>query len=288
MAPPPPATMPLPQRLATVAQTLQFAWFVGHLTLILSVVRYSLSWIRMNYYGRMAQFSYRLAFIAAMVTYGIVVYKTLRARAKAGMKFSPQVAFSLIADENVQYFLLAFVWLLAPQYPIALLPYSVYSIFHFATYTRSTVIPTIIPPTQAAPAAGASPSAKPQYTTHPIADAIGSFVKEYYDTSMSVVSSLEIALWGRLFLSAILFQRRSWILLVIYTAFLRARVNNSTHVQGSFARLEARVDNLVGAQGTPPAARQVWDGIKGGARAFHSATDLNKYANGAAVPKKTS
>lgn len=272
----------------------------------------------MNYYTRMAQFSYRLAFVAAMLTYGIVVYKTLRARAKAGMKFSPQVAISLIGDENVQYFralspdmrrckpvmaspllahaanssfsrtVLAFVWLLAPQYPIALLPYSVYSIFHFATYTRSTVIPTIIPPTQAAPAAGASPSAKPQYNTHPIADAIGSFVKEYYDTSMSVVSGLEIALWGRLLLSAILFQRRSWILLAIYTAFLRARVNNSTHVQGSFARLEARVDNLVGAQGTPPAARQIWDAVKGSARTFHSATDLSKYANGAAVPKKTS
>lgn len=58
----------------------------------------------MNYYTRMAQFSYRLAFVAAMLTYGIVVYKTLRARAKAGMKFSPQVAVSLIADENVQYF----------------------------------------------------------------------------------------------------------------------------------------------------------------------------------------
>lgn len=169
-----------------------------------------------------------------------------------------------------------------------MLPYSVYSIFHFATYTRSTVIPTISPPTQAAPAAGASPGAKPQLNTHPIADAIGSFVKEYYDASMSIVSGLEIALWGRLLLSAILFQRRSWVLLAIYTAFLRARVNNSTHVQGSFARLEARVDNLVGAQGTPPAARQIWDGIKGGARTFHSATDLNKYANGAAVPKKTS
>lgn len=58
----------------------------------------------MNYYTRMAQFSYRLAFVAAMLTYGIVVYKTLRARAKAGMKFSPPVALSLIGDENVQYF----------------------------------------------------------------------------------------------------------------------------------------------------------------------------------------
>lgn len=57
----------------------------------------------MNYYTRMAQFSYRLAFIAAAVTYGIVVYKTLRARARAGMTLTPQVAVSLLADENVQY-----------------------------------------------------------------------------------------------------------------------------------------------------------------------------------------
>lgn len=57
----------------------------------------------MNYYSRMAQFSYRLAFIAAALTYGIVVYKTLRARAKSGLKLTPQVAGSLLADENVQY-----------------------------------------------------------------------------------------------------------------------------------------------------------------------------------------
>lgn len=57
----------------------------------------------MNYYTRMAQFSYRLAFMAAALTYGIVVYKTLRARSKAGMKLSPQVAITLIGDENVQY-----------------------------------------------------------------------------------------------------------------------------------------------------------------------------------------
>lgn len=183
---------------------------------------------------------------------------------------------------------MALVWLFAPQYPLAMLPYGVYSIFHFATYTRSTIIPTIIPPTQTAPADGASPNAKPQYKNHPIADAIGNFVKEYYDTSMSVVAGLEITLWIRLLLAAILFQRRSWILLAIYTTFLRARFSQSTHVQNSFATLEARIDNQVGAQGTPPVARQIWDGVKGGVRQLHSATDLSKYQGGASAPKKTS
>lgn len=182
---------------------------------------------------------------------------------------------------------MALVWLFMPQYPLALLPYGIYSIFHVATYIRTNVIPTIVPPQKLAPAAGASPNAKPQYAQHPAADAIGAFVKQYYDSSMSIVSGLEIALWMRLLLGAIFFQRRSWILLAVYTAFLRARFAQSSHVQGSFAQLEARIDNLVGAQGTPPALRQVWDGVKGAARQFYVATDVNKYIAGAAAPKKT-
>src|ERR1700728_3123517 len=107
---------------------------------------------------------------------------------------------------------MALVWLFAPQYPLAMLPFGVYSIFHVATYTRTNLIPTIQPPQAAAPVAGASPSAKPTYKTHPKADTIGKFVKEYYDASMGLVTILEILLWGRLLLSAVTFSSGSWIL----------------------------------------------------------------------------
>ncbi|KAL0471661.1 hypothetical protein QR685DRAFT_210293 [Neurospora intermedia] len=286
MAPPPPADLPLAQRIQKLAQTLQFAWFAGHATLLLCVTRYAFSWLRMNYYGRMAQFCYRTTFLSAALTYGIVVYKTWRARQKTGAK--PANVVSYLTDENVQYLLLALVWLVMPQYPIAMLPFAIYSVFHVATYTRANLIPTIMPPTKVAPAAGASPSAKPQYTQHPMSDAIGSFVKQYYDSSMSVVANIELLLWIRILLSAIIFQRRSWILLVIYTVFLRTRFAQSSHVQNSFSTFEARIDNLIGAQGTPPAARQAWETVKGLARQFHQATDVNKYISGAAAPKKTS
>lgn len=183
---------------------------------------------------------------------------------------------------------MALVWLFMPQYPLAMLPYGIYSVFHVATYIRANLIPTIIPPQKLTPPAGASPNGKPQYAQHPAAEALGAFVKQYYDASMSMVSGLEILLWIRLLLGAIFFQRRSWVLLALYTAFLRARFAQSSHVQNSFAQLEARIDNLIGAQGTPPVARQVWDTVKGTARQFHAATDVNKYVNGAAAPKKTS
>ena len=178
---------------------------------------------------------------------------------------------------------MALVWLVAPQYPLALLPFGVYSVFHVATYTRTNLIPTIQPaPQSAAPTSG---SAKP--ASNPLADTIGRFVKEYYDSSMGLVAILEILLWGRLLLSAVIFTRGSWILIAIYTAFLRSRFAQSTFVKGQFDQLEARIDSLVGAQSTPPAARQVWNGVKGGAVAFRDATDVSRYLGGAqTAPKK--
>ncbi|KAI0873526.1 hypothetical protein GGS24DRAFT_388710 [Hypoxylon argillaceum] len=281
MAPPPSANLPLGERILALAQTLQFAWFSGHLVLILCVIRYSLSYFTFNSYSGWARFTYRLSFLSAALTYGIVVYKTWRARQKVGAKY-PGGVIGILSDENVQYLALALVWLLAPQYPLALLPYGIYSVFHVATYTRSNVIPTIQPSRAPAGAAGAKPPG------NPIADSIGSFVKSYYDTSMSIVSTLEILIWVRVFFSALLFQSRSWVLLGLYTAFLRARFSQSSHVQGSFNTMELRIDSIVGAQGTPPAAQSVWEGIKGATRQFYALTDLSKYTSGSSVPKKTS
>lgn len=183
---------------------------------------------------------------------------------------------------------MALVWLLAPQYPLALLPFGVYSVFHVATYTRTNIIPTIQPPTTVAVPAGAPAGTKPTTQSSAYAETIGKFVKEYYDASMGLVAMLEILLWGRLLLSAITFTKGSWILIAIYTAFLRARFAQSSFVQGQFRQLEARIDSLVGAQSTPPAARQAWGAVKGGARTFHNATDVGKYVNGAPAQKKAS
>ena len=182
---------------------------------------------------------------------------------------------------------MALVWLFSPQYPLAMLPFGVYSVFHVATYTRTNLIPTISPPQANTAANGASPSGKPTFKNSAFADSIGKFVKEYYDLSMGLVAILEILLWGRLLLAAIIFTKGSWILLVLYTAFLRARFAQSSFVQGQFRQLTARIDALVGAQNIPPAARGVWQSVKGGAKQFHDMTDVGKMVGGPqAAPKK--
>jgi hypothetical protein len=92
--------MPLTQRLTALASTLQFAWFCGHLMLLFCTFRYSLSYITFHSYSRWAKFSYRTTFVAAAVTYGIVVSKAYRAKVRQNKQVGP---LQMIQDENVQY-----------------------------------------------------------------------------------------------------------------------------------------------------------------------------------------
>lgn len=179
--------------------------------------------------------------------------------------------------------MISLVWLISRQIPLALLPFSVYSIFHVATYTRTNLIPTFQPP-KATPAGQPGQTPKPQGG---LGAAIGKFVKEYYDSSMMLVAALEIALWGRLLLSALTFTKGAWILLGLYTVFLRARFQQSTFVQGAFSQFSARIDQQLNQPNIPPAAKQAWGTIKGVSRQAVEATDVRKYLGGAqAAPKK--
>ncbi|PWY90743.1 endoplasmic reticulum protein [Aspergillus heteromorphus CBS 117.55] len=287
MAPPPPSNLPLTERLKALAQTLQFAWFVGHVTLLLSVIRYLLSYITFNYYSSSAQAAYRLAFVSAAATYGIVVYKGHIARGRLQGSV-PNIALKLAGDENVQYLAMALVWLYSRQISLALLPFSVYSLFHVATYTRAHLIPTIQGPAQGAavPGSPASPSApRPAARPSPLADSIGRFVKQYYDFSMHVVAQLEVALLVRLVVGILTFSKGSFLLLAFYLAFFRARYAQSSFVQQSVRYAIARIDSWISHQSTPPVVRQIWESFKGFVRQAYEATDLNRMASGAGAKK---
>ncbi|KAA8646961.1 hypothetical protein EYZ11_000100 [Aspergillus tanneri] len=286
MAPPPPANLPLGERLKALAQTLQFAWFAGHVTLLISVFRYILSYVTFNYYSSAAQVSYRLAFLSAAATYGIVVYKGHIARARLQGSV-PNIVVKLAGDENVQYLGMALVWLYSRQVPLALLPFSVYSVFHVATYSRAHLIPTLQPSQGAAgPTSSSSPSSsKPAAKQSPLAETIGRFVKQYYDASMDLVAGLEMTLLFRLSLSVLSFSKGSLVLFIIYLAFFRARYAQSSFVQQAIRHFTARVDASVSHQSTPPAVRQGWETFKGVVRQGYEATDLGRLVGGTEAKK---
>jgi len=180
---------------------------------------------------------------------------------------------------------MALVWLYSRQLILALLPFSVYSVFHVATYSRMYLIPTLQP---AAPAPSASPSSpsKPAAKQSPLAETIGRFIKQYYDASMGVVATLEIALLLRLVLSAITFSKGSWVLLIVYLSFFRARYAQSSFVQQAVRQLTARADASLSHQSTPPQVRQGWEAFKGIVRQGYEATDISRYVSGSTAAKK--
>lgn len=185
---------------------------------------------------------------------------------------------------------MALVWLYSRQIPLALLPFSVYSVFHVATYTRTYLLPTLQPMPQSA-TGPTSPGNSRQAATKqsPLAESIGKFVKQYYDASMYLVASLELGLLFRLVLTALTFSKGGWLLLVIYLAFFRARHSQSSFVQSAVSRFTARVDTLVSHQSTPPQVRQGWEAFKGVTYQIYEASDVKRYLGGgrpAAAGKK--
>ena len=119
-----------------------------------------------------------------------------------------------------------------------------------------------------------------------MSESIGHFVKNYYDTSMTLVAVLEISLWFRILLSAIMFQKGSWILLVVYTVFFRVRHSQSSFMQNAIMQVTARADAAFANQSTPPAIRNVWNQFKGIMRQAADATDMNRIARQSGPAKK--
>lgn len=173
---------------------------------------------------------------------------------------------------------MALLWLFSKQIPLAILPFTVYSLFHVATYTRASLLPVISPPADGASSGG-------KISNGALSENIGRFVKEYYDASMTIVAVFEILLWFRLLLSVILWQRGSFVLIIAYTVFLRIRHSQNSFVQSAVHQITARADGLVANQQTPPAVRNIYEQVKGGVRAAADATDVNRYTRQTA-PKK--
>ena len=70
-----PPQQTLQQRLQTMVQHQQFFWWVGHVIIVLATLFHAFAWFRFNYNTKMALFWYRLAFLGAVGSYGVVVHK---------------------------------------------------------------------------------------------------------------------------------------------------------------------------------------------------------------------
>lgn len=223
-----------PDLLATV-QTLQFAWFVGHATTLLSLVFFFLSYVRVFPLSYMLW--YKTALAGVVESFGVLLYQSV---SKSGFSVT-----QLLRDDNVQYLALALVlFVYSPYVALSLATFFVFSVFHVLSYVKHNLFPAL-----------------DIKDTHPASVRIGEFIAANNTNSIALASLLEVytALW--MFLRVVTFRLVSLIPFLAYAVFLKLRFEKSQFTRNAFKSVEVRVDDLVNTIGQP-VLKDAWVTVK--------------------------
>lgn len=226
------ASKPVPNKYAKLeqlAKTTEFAWFVGHVGVLLGTL-FSLVFAG---FARISNFEYRFAYLSAIVSFAIII------RQKYSVSGVKPTVSQLFAEDNVHYIGLAVVMLFTRKFFLTLLPFAIFSFFHALTYIKSYILPAI------------------DYTG-PATGYIDRIVKGWNEPLTAAVASIETVVLFQLIFSALTFRKGSWIQLLGFLAFFRLRFASSPYTRNTVRSLEVRADNLLGHPSLPPAIKQYW------------------------------
>ncbi|KIO34526.1 hypothetical protein M407DRAFT_240427 [Tulasnella calospora MUT 4182] len=235
-----------------------YAWATGHFILLLCSMRYLLAWV--TFKSSAYEIWYRSAFTGAIVSYAIVVYKSLGTP-------QPNAAYfrKALADENFQYFLLALFWWFTKPVSLALIPYATFSLFHALTFTRTNIIPRVFP-TQPVPGQGEAARAP----AHPLAKSIHTWVKANYDGAMRSVAWTELVILVRVSLGCLFGiipfvkfgMKNSFLAPIVFAQFLRLRYYYSAFTRTVVQNADGLITNYVDQPSAPPALKQAWGPVR--------------------------
>ncbi|EEB06418.1 eukaryotic protein [Schizosaccharomyces japonicus yFS275] len=248
------------ERFLVILKQSQFAWFIGQVTLLLYTTRYLARIILSRTFD---SHLYHVALFGVVVAYVIVLYKTYAPNFSFKNLTNRQYISRLLLDDNVQYLMLASSWLRGPAITLALLPYAIYGSFHVATYTRQTLLPTLVPQMLDGSHPN-SPAARLSALLH-------AYVRQKFQFAMELVAAIETLLLLRLIFGALIL-RVSFLQLLSYVMFLRLRYINSAYTRTSLHNFTSRVDTLVANPKTPAFLKSVWTTIKSLVSKFVNAT----------------
>jgi len=229
-----------------MATTQHYVWAGGHFILLISAMRYILAWAA---FKTPSLWWYKASFVGAFVSYTIVCQKSLGSP-------QPTAAWAkrALADENVQYLILALFWLTSKPVALSLFPYTIFSLFHALTFTRTTVMPQILPPGPPATAGGAP-------TPHPLSKKLQAWVRANYDSAMKVVAYAEIIILARVIVGALMF-RNSFLTPIFYAHFIRMRFFQSAFTREAIIKVTAKIDGYVTGPDMPPVVKQGWGTVQ--------------------------
>ncbi|GCF00393.1 hypothetical protein ZYGM_001031 [Zygosaccharomyces mellis] len=218
------------EKLFQLAKTLQFAWFCGHAVTLVSTIIYFLTYCPKVY---------RVAYLGVLESFGIITFQHYYLK-QSSLQDRSLAPSSLLLNDDLLYFAMALVWFFTPRFTLSLIPYAVFSLFHVLIYGKSVMLPQVF-----------DMGSDSKYVT-----AISNFVRQYNERSMYWMGSVEIFMWVWLTLRALLFRRKSWIVWLSYSFFLKVRFENSKYIKSSFAQWRVRLDGIVSHSSVPPSVKQ--------------------------------
>ncbi|CAB4423774.1 unnamed protein product [Rhizophagus irregularis] len=217
------AQQPLANRLWILVKHPQFTWWCGHCIVLFCTTIYFWYWITLSWPEGINY--YYTAYLGAMLSYGVVVYKSFG---------SPQLNWEYFQkinkDENVFYLTLALMWFMSTPVFVTLIPYATFSLFHFITYLRANILQAFSP----APAHSSSGSSSGTQTrANSASKFIQIWVHKNYEPAMNMI-----------------FLQLRFITLLFYCFFLRMRYLMNTYTQQVFAAVARFLDERL----LPPSA----------------------------------
>ncbi|CAI4047121.1 hypothetical protein SUVZ_12G0340 [Saccharomyces uvarum] len=244
---PPTKDQSLVQRFLAVAKSLQFAWFTGHSVVLISSILYLF---------KMSEVYYRLVYLGVIESFGIIIYQQfftrnepLQTAGAAATKASVKSRISgLLKSEDVLYLILAVFWLFTPRFSFSLIPFFAFAVFHVLIYVEKVFLPKVF-----------HLSSK---ESSGILRFIDKFVVQYNDLCMHWVGTSELLIFILILIRAILCFQRSWIMLVVYAAFIKLRYENSKYMKAAFAQWRVRMDGIISHPSVPPYIKRAYNAAK--------------------------
>jgi hypothetical protein len=227
-------------------------WFAGHCLLLACSFRYLLSFVTFS--SSKHVLAYKAAFAGSLLTYAIVIYKTF-ANPRTRGPIDVQLALKVWTDENVQYFLLAAYWLFVSRpIMVALLPYTIFSTFHFLTYLRASVVPAFDE---------SALQENAQTTSARFCRITQNWIKQNYERAMALTARIEFLIIGGRILLGVLTWQLPFHTLLVFGAFLRYRYSTSAFTRTQFSQFALTMDHALADPRVPVPVRQAWQTLRG-------------------------
>lgn len=231
---------PLCFQARPVASTPHLIWAGGHVVTLLSGA-WALKSLLFLWRWSAPSESYKVAYAGALVSYAIVVYKSIGVPT-----LSRSYLQRMALDENVQYLILSLYWFTTTVIPITLVPYVVFSLFHVLTFIRTTLIPLAFP-------APAGTNTVPKQ----LGTKIQTWVKANYDPAMRIVAYAELVIFLRVLVGAV-FLRNSFLTPIFFVHFLRLRFYLSSFSRLAILHVTDILDTKTQDPRCPPVIRKTF------------------------------